>query len=155
MKKGISLVALVITIIVLIILTAAVFITGASTPSTAKIAVFKSDAANVQDAVTLYRLNYMAENAGQLPPLYAADATATPINSVAYYPINVASSTLNLTGIDVTDGNWLVSENGVVMHKTGFKNTVDSTTTYYNVGYESTTAQEGATAADISTYKAQ
>ena len=60
MKKGISLVALIITIIVLIILTAAVVITGANTPENAQLAVWKNDVSAVQDAVILCMLNNMA-----------------------------------------------------------------------------------------------
>ena len=58
-KKGISLVALVITIIVLIILTAAVVITGINTPANAEKAVRDYNMTVVQDAVTLYVMNEM------------------------------------------------------------------------------------------------
>ncbi|MDD4067032.1 MAG: hypothetical protein PHH22_03565, partial [Clostridia bacterium] len=63
MKKGISLVALIITIIVLIILTAAVVITGINTPQNAQLAVFLNNITTVQEAVNLKMLNNMAKYA--------------------------------------------------------------------------------------------
>ncbi|MDD4066563.1 MAG: hypothetical protein PHH22_01135 [Clostridia bacterium] len=50
MKKGISLVALIITIIVLIILTAAVVITGVNAPKNEQLAVFLNNISTVQEA---------------------------------------------------------------------------------------------------------
>ena len=58
-KKGISLVALVITIIVLIILTGAVIMTGLNAPSNASSAVAAYNTTVVQDAVTIYIMNYI------------------------------------------------------------------------------------------------
>ena len=63
MKKGISLVALIITIIVLIILTAAVVIIGANTPQNAQLAVFLNNITTVQEAINLKMLNNMAKYA--------------------------------------------------------------------------------------------
>ena len=63
MKKGISLVALIITIIVLIILTAAVVITGVNTPQNAQLAVFLNNITTVQEAIDLKMLNNMAKYA--------------------------------------------------------------------------------------------
>ncbi|MDD4066684.1 MAG: hypothetical protein PHH22_01745 [Clostridia bacterium] len=63
MKKGISLVALIITIIVLIILTAAVVITGVNTPQNAQLAVFLNNITTVQEAVNIKMLNNMAKYA--------------------------------------------------------------------------------------------
>jgi len=63
MKKGISLVALIITIIVLIILTAAVVITGINTPQNAQLAVFLNNITTVQEAINLKMLNNMAKYA--------------------------------------------------------------------------------------------
>ncbi len=63
MKKGISLVALIITIIVLIILTAAVVITGVNTPQNAQLAVFLNNITTVQEAVNMKMLNNMAKYA--------------------------------------------------------------------------------------------
>lgn len=61
MKKGISLVALIITIIVLIILTAAVIWSGADTPEQTKLSVFYNDISTLQDAVTLKILSNVAD----------------------------------------------------------------------------------------------
>ncbi|MDD4066475.1 MAG: hypothetical protein PHH22_00660 [Clostridia bacterium] len=63
MKKGISLVALIITIIVLIILTAAVVITGVNTPQNAQLAVFLNNISTVQEAINIKMLNNMAKYA--------------------------------------------------------------------------------------------
>jgi len=63
MKKGISLVALIITIIVLIILTAVVVITGANVPKNANLAVFLNNISTVQEAVNIKMLNNMAKYA--------------------------------------------------------------------------------------------
>ncbi len=63
MRKGISLVALIITIIVLIILTAAVVITGINTPQNAQLAVFLNNITTVQEAIDLKMLNNMAKYA--------------------------------------------------------------------------------------------
>jgi len=54
-KKGISLIALIITIIVLIILTAAAVLTGFEIMPEAQLAVFYNNISNVQDAVILKR----------------------------------------------------------------------------------------------------
>ncbi|MBE5821861.1 MAG: hypothetical protein E7311_04655 [Clostridiales bacterium] len=60
MKKGISLVALIITIIVLIILTAAVIWSSGDSPEQAKLAVFYNDISVIQEAVTTKTLtNYV------------------------------------------------------------------------------------------------
>ena len=61
-KAGISLVALIITIIVLIILTAAVIITGINTPENNEYAVKMHNKATLQDAVTLYVMTEMLNN---------------------------------------------------------------------------------------------
>lgn len=58
-KQGISLVALIITIIVLIILTAAVVITGINTPENTEYVVKMHNKATLQDAVTLYVMTEM------------------------------------------------------------------------------------------------
>ena len=58
-RKGISLVALVITIIVLVVLTGAVVITGVNVPQQGQLAVFKNNVSNMQDAVTMKMLNNM------------------------------------------------------------------------------------------------
>ena len=63
MRKGISLVALIITIIVLIVLTAAVILTGMQTPENAQLAVFYNNIGSVQEAVTLKMMNNMSHYA--------------------------------------------------------------------------------------------
>jgi len=117
MKKGISLVALIITIIVLIILTAAVVITGANTPENAQLAVWKNDISAVQDAVTLCMLNNMAA---------AATNVAVDFNTIKWVGVtfdNTAPATDHskflgtdvlamLSGVESTD--YSVDENGIV-----------------------------------------
>ncbi len=158
MRKGISLVALVITIIVLIILAAAVMLTGADTPDTAKVAVFSNDAGNIQDAVTLYRLNYMAANEGALPELTnpaKADITesttaSVTINGVKYYPFaaDITAAELSLTGVDLT--KWAVSVDGQVAHINGIKvadnssDAAEGASIYYNVGMQSAATLTGS-----------
>ncbi len=80
-KKGISLVALVITIIVLIILTAAVIITGVNAPQNAQSAVTAYNLQVVQDAVTIYVMNYIADNAQAASVPTVATALATVYNT--------------------------------------------------------------------------
>ena len=63
MKKGISLVALIITIIVLIILTAAVIWSSGDTPEQTKLAVFYNDITVVQEAVTTKMLTNYVDDA--------------------------------------------------------------------------------------------
>ena len=77
-KKGISLVALVITIIVLIILTAAVVITGINVPTNAEKAVRDYNLTVVQDAVTLYVMNNMFASIEAFNP-----STSTNTSSIA------------------------------------------------------------------------
>lgn len=89
MRKGISLVALIITIIVLIILTAAVIMTGGDSPAQAKQAVFFNDVTTVQEAVTLARLNnYVAANTGdttvtEWTGILDASASAVEVNGIS------------------------------------------------------------------------
>ncbi len=91
MRKGISLVALIITIIVLIILTAAVIMTGGDSPAQAKQAVFFNDVTTVQEAVTLARLNnYVAANTG--------DTTVTEWTGI------LASGAVEVNGISTCQG---------------------------------------------------
>ena len=117
MKKGISLVALIITIIVLIILTAAVVITGANTPENAQLAVWKNDISAVQDAVTLCMLNNMAA---------AATNVAVDFNTIKWVGVTAddlapATDHSKLLGDDVlamlsgvVSTNYSVDENGIV-----------------------------------------
>ena len=93
MKKGISLVALIITIIVLIILTAAVIWSSGDTPEQTKLAVFYNDITVVQEAVTTKMLtNYVDEAISSLGEASATskwknilsndEVTGTPLNTV-------------------------------------------------------------------------
>jgi len=93
MRKGISLVALVITIIVLIILTAAVMLTGGNVPDKAGIAVFGNDLGNVQDAVTLK----LADNINKM---YPQTNTATLTNR--YHEILKGTEALKPITVDST-----------------------------------------------------
>ena len=61
-NKGISLVALIITIIVMVILTSAVVMVGMNVPQGASLAVFKTSVGNVQEAVTMRLLNNSLKN---------------------------------------------------------------------------------------------
>ncbi|MDD4067113.1 MAG: hypothetical protein PHH22_03985 [Clostridia bacterium] len=63
MKKGISLVALIITIIVLITLTSAVVLTGINTTQEAQLAVFYNNVSTMQEAVQLKINNNITEYA--------------------------------------------------------------------------------------------
>src|SRR5574344_2094057 len=117
MKKGISLVALIITIIVLIILTAAVVITGANTPENAQLAVWKNDISAVQDAVTLCMLNNMAA---------AATDVAVDFNTIKWLGVTAdgqapATGHSKFLGTDVlamlsgvAEEDYSVDENGIV-----------------------------------------
>lgn len=71
-KKGISLVALVITIIVLIILTAAVVVTGINTPQNTEYAIKMYNQSMVQDAVTLYIMTSMLDEFDSYDPTSGA-----------------------------------------------------------------------------------
>ena len=62
-KSGISLVALVITIIVLVILTGTVIMNGVNVPKQGQLAVFKNNVTIIQEAVTMKMLNNMIEYA--------------------------------------------------------------------------------------------
>ena len=54
-----------ITVIVMIILTSAVVLTGMNTPDNAQLVVFKTSVGNVQDAVTIKMLNNMINYQGK------------------------------------------------------------------------------------------
>ena len=58
-RRGISIVALIITTIVMVILTAAVLMVGVNVPNSASVAVFKASVGNVQDAVSIKMVNNM------------------------------------------------------------------------------------------------
>ena len=108
-KKGISLVALVITIIVLIILTAAVIITGVNAPQNAQSAVTAYNLQVVQDAVTIYVMNYIADNATTSTVPTVATALATVYNtgtkvwtSDAATKLGVSADALKACVVDAT-----------------------------------------------------
>jgi type II secretory pathway pseudopilin PulG len=84
-KKGISLVALVITIIVLIILTAAVVITGINVPSNAEEAVANYNLTVVQDAVTIYAMNQMFNSVSAFAPSTAVQTSTMETILAAVY----------------------------------------------------------------------
>ena len=99
-KKGISLVALVITIIVLIILTAAVVITGINVPANAEKAVKDYNLTVVQDAVTLYVMNEMFKSIESFVPTTTGNTkTVSSILEDVIY-------TTNATDADKFAGSW-------------------------------------------------
>ena len=101
-KKGISLVALVITIIVLIILTAAVVITGLKTPANAEQAVRNYSTTVVQDAVTIYVMNNMFTKMSD----YNVSATSQNTLTVQAILSTAQKVDINGTATDVTLYNF-------------------------------------------------
>ena len=131
MKKGISLVALIITIIVLIILTAAVVITGINTPQNAQLAVFKNNVSTVQEAVILKMLNNSTDAAVNeqnaetykwvgVVQGYTYDPTIVPTFSVAINGINTAKlSDVIKENINISEADfdkYYVDSNGVIYY---------------------------------------
>ncbi len=112
-KKGISLVALVITIIVLIILTAAVIITGVNAPQNAQSAVANYNDQVVQDAVTIYVLNYIADHATSASVPTVATAVATIYTADAW----TANAAADLGVAATTLANYTVGTDGKVAKK--------------------------------------
>ena len=149
MKKGISLVALIITIIVLIILTAAVVMTGINTPQNAQLAVFKNNVSAVQEAVTLKMLNNLTEAAANeqnaetykwvgVADGYTYDALTGPTFNVLINEISAVklSETIkeNINISDADFDKYYVDNNGVIYYydittQTGFEY---EGITYYN-----------------------
>ena len=137
MKKGISLVALIITIVVLIIITAAVVLTSVDTPQTAQLAVFYNNIATVQEAVRLQMNNnltkYVANGTQNLIRYkwvgvvkeYTEDNAENEINpsfdSATIQGINVAKidSTIkkNISISDDEFGKYYVDNKGVVYYE--------------------------------------
>ncbi|MDD4067033.1 MAG: hypothetical protein PHH22_03570 [Clostridia bacterium] len=104
MKKGISLVALIITIIVLIILTAAVVITGINTPQNAQLAVFLNNITTVQEAVNMKMLNNMAKYAtteGDLEKYKWVGVIAGYTEEDVINNVSLPESVLQIAGQDV------------------------------------------------------
>ena len=131
MRKGISLVALIITIIVLIILTAAVVMTGVNTPQNAQLAVFKNNVATVQEAVTLKILNNLTESAVNgknaetykwvgVAEGYTYDATTGPTFTVGINGISaVKLSDAIKENINISDtefDKYYIDSNGVIYY---------------------------------------
>jgi type II secretory pathway pseudopilin PulG len=103
-KKGISLVALVITIIVLIILTAAVVITGINVPANAEEAVANYNLTVVQDAVTIYAMNEMFNSISAFAPSTASQAsTMADILADVYTSNSWTSNAPSLLGVSLTE----------------------------------------------------
>ncbi len=96
-----------------------------------KVAVFNNDAANIQDAVTLYILNYMVENEGVAPSL-ASNKYVITIEGIDYYEFRseITAEELSLSYTNLS--NWAISKDGKVLHKTGIKNKEDGKYVYYN-----------------------
>lgn len=111
MRKGISLVALVITIIVLIILTAAVFLTGADVPANAELSVFLNDVGNVQDAVVLQ----IAENLANKYDPDIDDATRngmTKFDVIIEEPLKGILSSVDEEKTDAQVGTIQIDDDG-------------------------------------------
>jgi uncharacterized protein YpmB len=116
MKKGISLIVLVITIIVIIILAGAVILSlSANNPITqATTARNNSNVNEVQSAVTLYLAKLMATGQG------AAVITGTQINQLAASSATVVAGTqsgvicFDNLGLTKPTGTWTVDANGNV-----------------------------------------
>lgn len=149
MKKGISLVALIITIIVLIILTAAVVMTGVNTPQNAQLAVFYNNVTNVQEAITLKIMDNMSKYADSIyverykwedvldgyDPLVGEPDFASQthsINDTKIWRINEAMEKyLSISRDEMY--KYYVSEKGVVYYyNNGVGFLADNGVTYYN-----------------------
>ena len=136
-KKGISLVALVITIVVMIILTGAVVITGINVPQNAQLAVFHNNIGIMQEATTTKMLNnrlkyvrerselykwvdviegYTEENAaGGIEPTFTVDAEGK-YNGQAVAPLSTV--VINNTSVSEEEGSkYYVDRNGIVYHE--------------------------------------
>ncbi len=100
-----------------------------------EVSILNIDVANIQDAVTLYRLNYMAITEGEVPN-FASDKYVFTINGTDYYEFKseITSDELNISR-DIS--NWVISKDYKVAHKKGIKGKVDDKNKYYNVGIES------------------
>ena len=142
MKRGISLVALIITIIVLVILTGTVIMNAINIPSNANLTVFKTNVGSIQDAVTIKMLNNLTENAanynenakwiGVVEGYTIDDIASAPVFDKQINGVNVAALDVSLKdSLSITDEEFVkyyVSENGTIYHE-GFDNDGDI---YYN-----------------------
>ena len=118
-KKGISLVALVITIIVLIILTGAVIMTGLNAPSNASEAVANYNTTVVQDAVTIYVMNYVVSDTSKtvmdaVNSLIATGDAFTSTESTDTPNIAATAATLGLNMTDADLQTYKISVSGMV-----------------------------------------
>ena len=128
-RKGISLVALVITIIVLVVLTGAVVITGVNVPQQGQLAVFKNNISNVQDAVTLKMLNNMAdkissnnENVKWIGVISGyTDTTQVPIFDKNINGVQVAQLDSSLKeSVNISESEfskYYIDRNGIIYHE--------------------------------------
>ena len=150
-RKGISLVALVITIIVLVVLTGAVVITGINVPQQGQLAVFKNNTSSIQDAVTMKMLNnlvnYREKNNENVKWIGVAsgyaedDIEAVPVFDTQINGVDVVALDASLKNeIQIKEdefAKYYVDANGIIYHM-GF---VYDGITYYN-GSTSVTAVE-------------
>ena len=136
-KKGISLVALVITIVVMIILSGAVVITGINVPQNAQLAVFHNNIGIMQEATTTKMLNnrlkYVSERselykwvdviegyteesaAGGIEPTFAVNAEGKYNGQAVAALSNVV---INSTSISEEEGSkYYVDRDGIVYHE--------------------------------------
>ena len=98
-KKGISLVALIITIIVLIILTGTVLLTGSNVPRNTEYAIKMNNQAVVQDAVTLYIMNSMLDGMDEYDSSYSGTYTVKHLDDIVpeLYDVSSQQWTTNAT----------------------------------------------------------
>jgi len=115
MKKGISLIVLVITIIVIIILAGAVILSlSANNPiEQAGKAKTASNQAEVQSAVTLYLAKLMAEGEGAAT-ISGGPAFATVIIAIPGKANVVGITAANLGMAALPTGTWTLNSAGVV-----------------------------------------
>lgn len=146
MKKGISLVALIITIIVLIILTAAVIWTSGDSPEQAKLSVFYNDVTVIQEAVTTKTLTNYVDAALETGGANASvskwagilsnkEVTGKPVNDLfedgekVYYFLEGAGKELGLGLNDAKMAEFCVEpETGTVYHINGVSYSQDEDT---------------------------
>lgn len=151
-RKGISLVALIITIIVLIVITGAVVLTGVKTPQNARLAIFYNNIATVQEAVSLKIVNNMSKYSKDtdknvnvfkwegvinnfVPSNGAPNFTNSDIiinNEIPVLQID-QDMVISLSIDRVELGNYYISEKAVVYYyNQGLGFAIDDGTRYYN-----------------------
>ena len=91
-RRGISLVALIVTIIVMIILTAAVVVTGINTPRNTEYAIKMHNQAVVQDAVTLYIMTEMLNGIDDYTVSSPAGTKAPDVEEIVAQLYNVTTN---------------------------------------------------------------